>query len=58
MSSQLTVEESKTLLALCRAGKLYEIERWITSGKSICTPAFDQEVASTSGRRYWFPQPR
>lgn len=38
MSGLLTIDEGKTLLALCRAGKLYGIERWIASGKSICTP--------------------
>ncbi len=37
MSACLTIEESKALLVLCRAGKLYEIERWIASGKSIAT---------------------
>jgi len=31
----LTLEESKSLLALCRAGRLYEIEDWIQSGKSL-----------------------
>jgi hypothetical protein len=39
VSETLTLEEAKTLIALCRAGKLYEIERWIASGKSIRTPA-------------------
>jgi hypothetical protein len=28
---------SRVLIALCRAGKLYEIERWIAAGKSIVT---------------------
>jgi hypothetical protein len=37
LSTCLTSEESKTLLALCRAGKLYDVERWIASGKSVCT---------------------
>jgi len=37
MSACLTIEESKALLALCRAGKLYDVERWIASGKSIIT---------------------
>jgi hypothetical protein len=32
----LTSEDAKSLLDLCRAGKLYEVERWIGSGKSIC----------------------
>ncbi len=38
LSTCLTIEESKALLAICRAGKLYDVERWIASGKSICTP--------------------
>ena len=37
MGTALTIEESKALLALCRAGKLYGIERWISAGKSIVT---------------------
>lgn len=37
MSEPLTSEDSKKLLELCRAGKLYEVERWIESGKSIRT---------------------
>jgi hypothetical protein len=31
----LTVDESNELLSLCRAGKLYPVENWIASGKSI-----------------------
>src|SRR5260370_16957581 len=31
----LNIEESKALLALCRAGKLYEIEHWISVGKPV-----------------------
>jgi ankyrin repeat protein len=31
----LNIEESRALLALCRAGRLYEVERWISIGKSI-----------------------
>jgi len=38
MSELLTLEDAKALIALCRAGKLYEIEKWIASGKSIQTP--------------------
>jgi hypothetical protein len=34
----LTSEDAKVLIAFCRAGKLYEIEKWIASGKSIRTP--------------------
>ena len=33
----LTIEESKALLAFCRAGKLDDIERWISVGKPIIT---------------------
>jgi len=35
MFAALTLEESKALLALCRAGRLYEIEDWIRAGRSI-----------------------
>jgi len=38
-SELVSPEDSKSLLALCRAGKLYEIERWIAAGKSIRTSA-------------------
>jgi len=31
----LTPEDAKLLLQLCRSGKLYEIEEWIASGKSL-----------------------
>jgi ankyrin repeat protein len=34
----LTAEEAKTLISLCRAGKLYEIEGWIAAGKSVSVP--------------------
>ena len=34
----MTAEELKALIALCRAGKLYEVEKWIASGKSITVP--------------------
>jgi hypothetical protein len=33
--ARLTLEQSKTLLTLCRTGRLYEIEDWIRAGKSI-----------------------
>jgi hypothetical protein len=35
MSAELTLEESKALLALCRTGRLYEVEDWIRAGRSI-----------------------
>jgi ankyrin repeat protein len=44
MPEPLTIEEGKLLLGLCRAGKLYEIERWIASGKPLRTP---REVKKT-----------
>jgi hypothetical protein len=31
----LDLQDSKTLLALCRAGRLYEIEDWIKAGKPL-----------------------
>jgi hypothetical protein len=31
----LSPEESRELLALCKAGKLYQVEEWINQGKSI-----------------------
>ena len=35
MADALTVEESKSLLQLCRTGRLYEVEKWIGSGKPL-----------------------
>lgn len=35
MPATLTLEDSKALLALCRTGRLYEIEDWIKAGKSL-----------------------
>lgn len=35
----LTTEEGKQLLALCRSGKLYEIEAWVAAGRSLHVPA-------------------
>ena len=39
MPEPLTTEEAKNLLSLCRAGKLYDVEKWIASGKSLQMPA-------------------
>lgn len=39
MLETLTSEDAKGLLQLCRTGRLYEVEKWIASGKSIQTPA-------------------
>lgn len=38
MPEHLTSEEAEGLLHLCRAGRLYEVEKWIASGLSIQTP--------------------
>jgi integrase len=35
----LTLDEAKLLIGLCRQGKLYEIEKWISSGKSLHLPS-------------------
>ena len=37
-SKVLSVDEAKRLLRHCETGRLYEIERWINSGKSILVP--------------------
>jgi hypothetical protein len=37
MSELLPADETKHLIALCRAGRLYDIEKWIAAGKSIRT---------------------
>ena len=38
-SQVLTVEEGKELVRLCRTGRLYEVDAWIASGKSISVPS-------------------
>ena len=38
MSGDLSPEDGKALVNLCRAGRLYAVEEWIASGKSIRTP--------------------
>lgn len=35
MDEVLSLEDSRELLALCKAGKLYQVEDWIRRGKSI-----------------------
>ena len=37
-SEFLSPDDARLLVGLCRAGKLYEIEKWIASGKSLRTP--------------------
>ncbi|MGD0956541.1 MAG: hypothetical protein ABR953_06875 [Candidatus Acidiferrales bacterium] len=39
VAQALTPEEAKLLINLCQKGKLYEIERWISSPKSLRVPA-------------------
>ena len=49
MALSLTVEESKALLALCRAGKLYGIERWISAGKpTVIDPSLRKTALLTA----------
>ena len=38
MAETLSPEEGKLLLQLCRAGKLYDIEKWIAAGKPLRMP--------------------
>ena len=33
-----TFVDTKELLRLCRAGRLYDIEKWITAGKPLDIP--------------------
>ena len=35
MDDTLSLEDSRELLALCKAGKLYQVEEWVRQGKSI-----------------------
>ncbi len=44
MSDPLSPTEGKELLRLCQAGRLYEVEAWIRSGKSLAVP---KEVRGT-----------
>jgi hypothetical protein len=39
MSVTLSDAEAKHLLQLCKAGRLLEIQDWISSGKSLCMPS-------------------
>ncbi len=38
-SQVLTSEEGKELVHLCRTGRLYEVDAWIASGKSLSVPS-------------------
>jgi len=39
MSAVLTIEQGKELVRLCRTGRLYEVDTWIASGKSLSVPS-------------------
>lgn len=49
----LSITDAKHLLQLCKLGKLFEVEEWIASGKSLCIPTdlrvTPLEVAVDSG---------
>ncbi len=53
MTKILSTTEAKELLRLCKTGRLFEIQNWIASGKSICVPADSRttplEVALDTG---------
>lgn len=38
MTQTLPLEDAKRLIKLCQTGRLYDVERWIGSGKSTKTP--------------------
>ena len=38
MAEELSSEDAKTLLALCASGRLYAVEAWIGSGRSLQVP--------------------
>jgi hypothetical protein len=39
--------EAKELVQLCRAGRLYEIEKWIAAGKSMEAPVAKNRKSKT-----------
>jgi hypothetical protein len=39
MTKVLLLEDAKHLILLCEAGRLYEVEDWIRSGKALKVPA-------------------
>ena len=38
MTKILSTTEAKELLRLCKVGKLFEVQNWIASGKSLSVP--------------------
>lgn len=53
MSEILSIDEAKVLLQLCKAGRLFEVQDWIESGRSLCVPddskTIPLEVALNTG---------
>lgn len=53
MIETLSTAEAKDLLRLCKAGRLFDVQDWIRSGKSLCVPDESKttplEVALNSG---------
>lgn len=45
MSTPLSLSEAKDLIRLCETGRLYEIEAWIHTGRSLTTP---KEIRKTT----------
>ena len=49
----LSIAEAKDLIRLCKTGRLFEVQDWIASGKSLCVPVESKttplEVALKSG---------
>jgi ankyrin repeat protein len=49
----LSIAEAKDLIRLCKAGRLFDVQDWIASGKSLCLPNESKttplEVALNSG---------
>lgn len=39
MSEVLSQTDAKELLRLCKAGRLFDVQNWIASGKSLCVPS-------------------
>ena len=39
VSEILSEADAKELLRLCKLGRLYDVQGWITSGKSLCLPS-------------------
>lgn len=49
MSRAESIEEIKLLFELCRLGQLFEVQKWISSGKSVSPPEHK------TGRRPKYP---